>query len=106
MDRLSMTDQQFLDAMEHHFQAQYLPPFGDKSFFNSGLFYYIVHEAAVNLSHLDREMDKLRQRFGAGDHRIMMRVDTDPPTIRVKLFTPSGITRDIRQPAKSQSLAN
>ena len=86
----SMTDRQFLDTMEHHFRAQYLPPFGDKTFFNSGLFYYVIHEAAENLPNLDSEMEKLRLRFGTDTHKIKMRVYTDPPTIGIKLFTPSG----------------
>jgi len=85
-----MTDRQFLDTMEHHFRAQYLPPFGDKTFFNSGLFYYVVHEAADNLPHLDREMETLRQRFGTDSHGIKMRVYGDPPTIGIKLYTPTG----------------
>ena len=85
-----MTDRQFLDTLEHHFHANYLPPFGDSSFFNSGLFYYIVHEAAENLPHLDSEMEKLRNRFGTDTHKIKMRVYSDPPTIGIKLYTPSG----------------
>lgn len=90
MSAAEMTDTEFLDAVEHHFHAQYLPPFGDKTFFNSGLFHYIIHEAAENLPHLDREMKKLRQRFGTETHEIKMRVYTDPPRIGIKLRTPSG----------------
>ena len=90
MDESDMTDAQFLDTMEHHFHAQYLPPFGDQSFFNSGLFHYVIHEAANDLPHLNREMDRLRQRFGTDTHRIKMRVHSDPPRIAIKLHTPTG----------------
>lgn len=90
MDRLSLSDEQFLNAMEHHFHAQYLPPFGDQAFFNSGLFHYIVHEAALHHEHLDLEMKKLRMRFGTEDHRIEMQVYSDPPAIGIELSTPSG----------------
>ena len=72
MQESDLTDEQFLGTLEHHFYAQYLPPFGDRSFFNSGLFHYIIHEAAENHPHLDREMEKLRQRFGTDDHTIKM----------------------------------
>ena len=88
MDASQMTDRQFLDTMEHVFRAQYLPPFGDKSFFNSGLFYFIINEASENLAHLDSEMEKLRGRFGTETHGVKMRVYSDPPRIGVKLFTP------------------
>ena len=90
MDAAEMSDEQFLNTVEHHFHHQYLPPFGDETFFNSGLFYYIIHEAAENLPHLDREMDKLRRRFGTDNHKIKMRVYVEPPRIGVKLYTPTA----------------
>ena len=89
LDHEAMSDREFLDKMEHHFRAEYLPPFGDKAFFNSKLYHYMISEAGSHLERLDRQMEKLQARFGSRTHRIKMRVQTDPPAIKIKLYTPT-----------------